>query len=433
MKTEEKGRKGKALSRREFLKTSAIGVAGVAAGSLLGARTGIAQKAAQKSIKIGCFGAYSGPAAEAGIGSVNGLILWADKVNREGGLLGRQVEIINRDSEGKPEQGVRYARDYAAQGYDFIYQYGPSSESFAVSAVSTELKKPILSNCNATDYTADPKVRSPYCFRTAQTSLYNAIGFGQYAAKLSKELGLNKWYTIGADYVYGRESVRDWMAELMKKNPQVQIAGQGWPKLFEADYTPYITQIANAKPDAGICITYTGDTISFVKQGVMYGIFEKTKFFFVDLAFAVQPIVKVQGKFVGGLYSRLGYARFAPDTKANHDLNDSYVKRFSINPNEYVWRGYTAGVVMEGAVKKARSTDVEKVIKAMDDLTVPSPIGVGPGGTVTMRGRDHQLINYADGWAASTAEAPYFAHPYLVSWDDMIQEETVWLKNKGWL
>ena len=131
MKTEEKGKKGKALSRREFLKTSAIGVAGVAAGSLLGARTGIAQKAAQKSIKIGCFGAYSGPAAEAGIGSVNGLTLWAEKVNREGGLLGRQIELINRDSEGKPEQGVRYARDYAAQGFDFIYQYGPSSESFA--------------------------------------------------------------------------------------------------------------------------------------------------------------------------------------------------------------------------------------------------------------------------------------------------------------
>ena len=378
MKTEEKGKKGKALSRREFLKSSAIGVAGVAAGSLLGARTGIAQKAAQKSIKIGCFGAYSGPAAEAGIGSVNGLTLWAEKVNREGGLLGRQIELINRDSEGKPEQGVRYARDYAAQGYDFIYQYGPSSESFAVAAVSTELKKPILSNCNGTDYTADPKVRSPYCFRTAQTSLYNAICFAQYAAKLSKELGLNKWYTIGADYVYGRESVRDYMAQLMKKNPQVQIVGQGWPKLFEADYTPYITQIANSKADAGICITFAGDTISFVKQGAMYGIFEKTKFFVGDLAFAVQPIVKAQGSFIGGLISGFGYLRSAPDTKANHDLNDSDTKRFGFAPSEYVWRGYTAGVVIEGAVKKARSTDVEKVIKAMEDLTVASPIGWAP-------------------------------------------------------
>ncbi len=184
------------------------------------------------------------------------------------------------------------------------------------------------------------------------------------ASHFAKELGLPRWYTIAPDYVYGRDSVRDWMKQLMKRNPQVQIVGQGWPKLFESDYTPYITQVANAKPDAGICVTFAGDTISFVKQGVMYGIFEKTKFFFVDLAFAVQPIVKVQGKFVGGLHSRLGYSRSFPDTKANHDFCDSYTKRFGFALNEYVWRGYTPGLLLEGAVKKAGSTDAEKVVRA---------------------------------------------------------------------
>jgi ABC-type branched-subunit amino acid transport system substrate-binding protein len=165
----------------------------------------------------------------------------------------------------------------------------------------------------------------------------------------------------------------------------------------------------------------------------MYGIFEKTKFFVGDLAFAVQPIVKAQGSFIGGLIGGSGYLRSAPDTKANHDFFDSATKRFGFAPSQYVWRGYTAGVVIEGAVKKARSIDAEKVIKAMEDLTVASPIGLGPGGTVTMRGRDHQLINYVDAWAPSIPEAPYFTNPCLVSWDDMIQEETVWLKNKGWL
>ena len=253
------------------------------------------------------------------------------------------------------------------------------------------------------------------------------------ASHFAKELGLPRWYTIAPDYVYGRDSVRDWMKQLMKRNPQVQIVGQGWPKLFESDYTPYITQVANAKPDAGICVTFAGDTISFVKQGVMYGIFEKTKFFFVDLAFAVQPIVKVQGKFVGGLHSRLGYSRSFPDTKANHDFCDSYTKRFGFALNEYVWRGYTPGLLLEGAVKKAGSTDAEKVVRALEDLTVAAPTGVGPGGTVTMRGRDHQLINCADGWAASIPQAPYFTNAYMPPCDKIIQEETVWLKNKGWL
>jgi branched-chain amino acid transport system substrate-binding protein len=225
------------------------------------------------------------------------------------------------------------------------------------------------------------------------------------------------------------------MEQLMKRNPQVQVVGQGWPKLFESDYTPYITQVANAKPDAAICITYAGDTISFVRQGLMYGIFEKTKFFFLGLANPVilEPIVKAQGKFLAGAYSRIGYLRYVPDTKANHDLFDGYMKRFGVYPNEYVWRLYTAGLVLEGAVKKARSTDAEKVIRALGDLSVASPIGMGPGGTVTMRGRDHQLINYACGWVASVPQEPYFINAYVPSWNNIIEEETVWLKNKGWL
>ena len=79
MKPEKKEGKGKALSRREFLKNSAIGVAGVAAGSLLGARTGIAQKAAQKPIKIGLFGACSGRGGRNG----HRLVQWGSPVGRE--------------------------------------------------------------------------------------------------------------------------------------------------------------------------------------------------------------------------------------------------------------------------------------------------------------------------------------------------------------
>ena len=235
--------------------------------------------------------------------------------------------------------------------------------------------------------------------------------------------------------MFGRDSAKSWMEQLMKRNPQVQIVGQGWPKLFESDYTPYITQVANAKPDAAICITYAGDTVSFVKQGLMYGIFEKTKFFFLDLAnyMIIEPIVKAQGKFVAGAFSSIGYLRFVPDTKANHDLFDSYMKRFGFFPNEYVWRTYTGALLLEGAVKKAQSTDAEKVFRALEDLTVASPSGVGPGGTVTMRGRDHQLINYACGFAASIPQAPYFTNVSMPSWDMMVREETVWLKNKGWL
>ena len=59
-------------------------------------------------------------------------------------------------------------------------------------------------------------------------------------------------------------------------------------------------------------------------------------------------------------------------------------------------------MLLEEAVKKAKTTETEAVVKALGDLTVKDPIGMGPNGAVAMRGRDNQLIYYAVGW-----EKPY--------------------------
>ena len=71
-------------------------------------------------------------------------MLWVNQVNSRGGILGRKVEATTRDTLGKPEEGARYARDYAASGYDFIYPYGSSAEAFAVNAISRDIKKLIF-------------------------------------------------------------------------------------------------------------------------------------------------------------------------------------------------------------------------------------------------------------------------------------------------
>ena len=89
--------------------------------------------------------------------------------------------------------------------------------------------------------------------------------------------------------------------------------------------------------------------------------------------------------------------------------------------------------MLEGAVKKAKTTETEAVVHALKDLTVKSPVGVGPNGTVTMRGRDNQLINYAMGWGVTISQDPYLTDIVPGSWDEILKEETAWLKNKGWL
>ena len=241
-------RKGRFTGRRS-IRTSLIVAAGIIvaaaiiAGPCLAPSMAAEAQKSQKPIKLGLFGVTSGPGGMTGEACRRGVEMWVDEVNGRGGLLGRKVEFVQRDTGGKPEEAVRWAREFAGGGdIDFLFAHGSSAEGFAVAAVSKELKKVIFVINDATEFTADPKVRSPYCFRAANNNLLDNIVSAQYAAKKSKELGLKRWYTIAGDYSSGRDAVGVFVEFLKKFNPDVQIVGQAWPKLGESDFTPHITR-----------------------------------------------------------------------------------------------------------------------------------------------------------------------------------------------
>jgi len=390
----------------------------------------------EKPIKLGLFGVTSGSGGIAGESIRHGVEMWVDEVNRRGGLLGRKVEFVQRDTGGKPEEAVRWAREFAGGGdIDFLYAHGSSAEGFAVASVSKELKKVTLVANNATEFTADPKVRSSYCFRMARNNLLDNIVSAQYAAKKSKELGLKRWYTIAGDYSFGRDAVAMFVEFLKKYSPDVQIVGQAWPKLGESDFTTNITAMMGAKPDAVFDGHWGLDLATLLKQASMYGFLDKSKWFMQQFGeyLVIDPVLKSMDKVPAGLYSGILYVRTFPDTKANHDFYNAHVKRFGSFPSTVTCQAYTGCLLLEGAVKKAKTTETEAVVRALKDLTARSPIGVGPNGTVAMRGRDNQLINYATGWGITISDEPYLTDIVPGSWDEMLKEETAWLKNKGWL
>jgi branched-chain amino acid transport system substrate-binding protein len=436
MKQKEKegnhGKGGALVTRRDFVKTSLVGATALMIGSPL-----MPSKAkAEKPIKLGLFGVCSGAMAFAGEHCLKGAQLWAEELNSKGGLLGRQIEVTQRDTSNKPEEAVRFAREFAASGdIDFIFAHGSSAEAFAIASASKEVKRIMFASAEAVDLTADPKVRSPYCFRIAYNSLYTGMVQGKFAAKVSKELGLTKWYTIAGDYAFGRDSVNYFVEFLKKDNPKVEIVGQAWPKLGEPDFTPQITAILGAKPQAVYSAHFGGDVITFIKQGMMYGLFEKSKFVMKDVISydTINALVQAIGKFPAGLYAGTQYLKGIPDTKANQDFNNAFMKRFSINPIVYAAEIYSGLLLLEEAVKKAKSTENEAVIRAMNDLSVKAPIGTGSNSMVTMRGRDHQLINYAVGCGTTISEAPYLKNIVYASWDEIMKDESVWMKNKGYL
>jgi len=418
------------LTRREFMKATAAGTAGLAVSSLFPTKAAMAQP----PIKIGFVSIFSGRVAMLGETGLKGAQLAADEYNAKGGVLGRKIEMIHRDSAGKIEEAVRIARDFVVKDkVDFLMDHSSSREAFAVKEVSRDLKViTMVTASETTDHSADPKIWTPYNFRSARQSIHDCCVSGYYAAKVSKEQGLTRWYSISPDYAYGHDSTERFFEFLKKKNPEAKIVGQLWPKLFEPDYTPHITKMLGDKPHAFHSALWGGDLVAFIEQAMMYGLFEQCKFFSNNTA---EPtVLKALKKIPEGLHTGSRYLRNVPDTPANHDFADRYEKKYKESPTNWSQEVYSGMLFLLEGIKKAKSLETEKVIKTMKGLKVKAPWGAPDmDGYITMRERDHTNIGYAIAWGRTISKEPYVTDLYYLPWSEILKEEEEYLKKKGWL
>src|SRR5262245_43386917 len=235
-------------------------------------------RAQDKPIKIGVPTILSGRVAQLGISSRNAIMIEVEKFNAAGGLGGRKIEIITRDSKGKPDEAANNTRQLVnSDDCEIIISAESSAGAFAVQEVIRELKVLCLhTNSETSSLTADPKIRVPSAFRTCRQGIHDAIVSAAYAGNVAKANNLKTWMSCSPDYAYGRDNTSLVVEYLKKFNPDVEVVGEAWPKLFQPDYTENITKILQAKPQALYSCLWAGDLVSFVDQAGIYNLFAQT-------------------------------------------------------------------------------------------------------------------------------------------------------------
>ena len=96
---------------------------------------------AQKPIRIGYPVILSGPGALIGEPSLKGAQMFVEEINAKGGVLGRKIELVVRDTKGNADEAVRVARDLILrENVDFLFGTLTSAEGPAVSPIAKENK-----------------------------------------------------------------------------------------------------------------------------------------------------------------------------------------------------------------------------------------------------------------------------------------------------
>lgn len=411
------------LSRRNFLATTSVaGVAALASPAIL--------RAAGTPIKIGMPTILSGRVAILGETASVGAKMAVDAFNAAGGVDGRMVELVIRDSKGKPDEAARVSRDLLSNdGCGLILNAEASGGTFAVHEVVRDTSTYCMHTISETSsLTADPANRAPWVFRAARQGIHDAISGGLYASHLAKA-GMTRWATCSPDYAYGRATTAEFMEFLATFAPEVKLVGETWPKIFQPDYTENITSLLNTSPDGLYSCLWGGDLVAFFDQSSLYGLFDQFQTVAVNMGDV--PVLESIKNLPDGIHSGNRYHKDIPDTDANEQWNTAFRKSGQL-PTNWAWQTYTGAQFVLEALKETKGdTNHEKLAEATRGRTIASPFGVN--GTVTMREADNTLVDYAIGYGKTVAKPPYITQFEPTGWDVITEHEAEWMARKSYL
>jgi branched-chain amino acid transport system substrate-binding protein len=326
--------------------------------------------AQQKPFKIGCLGEMTGGFANYYNPSLIGVKLAVEEMNASGGFLGRKIEIYARDVKGKPDVGMSEARDLIqTEGVDVLTGVAGGSVAVAVSSVAKEFKVPFLCYPSATFVTGKEGHR--YVFQINQTTDICGYAIGEYIA----EMPWKKYYFLGTDYVFAHQIIDYVWERLTQKRPDVKKIGEMWPRVGERDYTTYITATMSANPEAVIAVLPAAMGIDFRRQAKGYGFFEKIHMIAAPLS--APDRVPMGKETPEDIIAQTSYA--FPYCGEHYPLAAKVERMYDKIAKDYdydaVVGGYSQILFLQAAIRKAGSTDKEKIISAGEGLELDTPWG----------------------------------------------------------
>ncbi|MEO8165948.1 MAG: ABC transporter substrate-binding protein [Betaproteobacteria bacterium] len=160
--------------------------------------------AAQSPIRIGWLSSLTGPLSSAAIAENQGVQFAVDEINAAGGINGRKLELITRDTSGEPTKAVNLAKQLAfVDKVDFIIGPVNSGESLATVPIVAKAGIPNLV-IGTIDELVDAQ-RFPLAFRAINTNRQWIEAANDYAIKVLKK---KKIAIIGDTSGYGTASAK---------------------------------------------------------------------------------------------------------------------------------------------------------------------------------------------------------------------------------
>ena len=334
--------------------------------------------AAQGTIKLGelnsykTFPAFLEPYRK-------GWELAVEEVNAAGGVFGRKLEVVSRDDNGNPGEAVRIAEELVTrENVHFIMGTFASNVGLAVADFAKQKKVLSIAAEPLTDKIVWDN-GNKYTFRLRPSTYMQTAMLVPDAAKLKKK----RWAIVYPNYEYGQSATRAFKELLKKAQPDVEFVAEQAAPLGKIDAGAVVQALADAKPDAIFSSLFGPDLTRFVREGNTRGLFKGREVFNL-LAGEPEYLDPLKDETPEGWWVT-GYPWAEIKTPAHQKFLAAYRAKWKDYPRLGSVVGYSTMYTVANAVKKAGSTDPEKLIAALKGLEMDTPIG-----PIVYRALDHQ-------------------------------------------
>jgi branched-chain amino acid transport system substrate-binding protein len=308
-----------------------------------------------------------------------GMELARDEINAAGGVLGRPLELVIRDDNGTPGDGVRAAEELIArERVALLMGTFASNVGLAVADLARQRRVLFIAAEPLTDKIVWENGNA-YTFRLRASTYMQTAMLVPEAAKLGKK----RWAIVYPNYEYGQTATATFRQQIAaRQGSDVEFVEQATP-LGKIEPGPVVQALIDAKPDAIFSSLFGPDLARFVREGQLRGLFKDRPVFNL-LGGEPEYLDPLKDEAPVGWYVT-GYPWSAIDTPEHTRFRTAYQAKFGDYPRLGSVVGYSAVRTAAAAIAKAGSTDTQKMVEAMANLAVDTPFG-----TITYRALDHQ-------------------------------------------
>ena len=308
-----------------------------------------------------------------------GMELAVEEINASGGINGKKVQLITRDDNANPGDAVRAAEELVSrEQVDVLTGAFLSNIGLALTDFAKQKKFFYLASEPLTDKIVWQN-GNRYTFRLRPSTYMQVAMLVPEAAKLKKK----RWALVYPNYEYGQSAVASFKELLKAAQPDVEFVADQATPLGKLDAGSTTQALADAKPDAIFNVLFGADLSKFVREGNTRGLFTGRE---------VVSLLTGEPEYLDPLKDETpngwlvtGYPWYGIQTPEHKAFFVAYYGKHKDYPRLGSVVGYSAIKSLAAGMKKAKSTETEKMIAAFKGLVVDTPFG-----KITYRPEDHQ-------------------------------------------